>query len=58
MTISIDKKTEQIIKLNLGCGDDTPDSWVNVDYALGAWIAKIPVFSAINAKFKFFNLKW
>lgn len=47
-----------MLKLNLGCGPHLPPGWVNVDYALGAWIAKLPVFSILNKIFKFINLDW
>ncbi len=46
------------MKLNLGCGSQVPDGWVNVDYALGARFVKIPFFSAFNRKVKLFNLGW
>lgn len=46
------------MKLNLGCGSQVPDGWINVDYGLGARFMKIPFFSAINRKVKFFNLDW
>jgi SAM-dependent methyltransferase len=47
------------MKLNLGCGSQVPDGWVNVDYALGARLMKkIPVFRAFNRKVKLFNLDW
>ncbi|MBP5973257.1 methyltransferase domain-containing protein [Brasilonema sp. CT11] len=47
-----------MLKLNLGCGSHIPSGWVNVDYALGAWIAKLPVLSIINKKFKIINFDW
>lgn len=47
-----------MLKLNLGCGSQTPNGWVNVDYALGAWIAKLPVFSLINKVFRIINIDW
>ncbi|OUL26023.1 methyltransferase type 11 [Nostoc sp. RF31YmG] len=47
-----------MLKLNLGCGSHTPNGWTNVDYALGAWLAKLPVFSTINKIFKIINLDW
>jgi hypothetical protein len=47
-----------MIKLNLGCGSHTPDSWINVDYALGAWVAKLLVVSMINKTFKIIKLDW
>ncbi len=46
------------IKLNLGCGNHTPEGWVNVDYAFGARLAKIPFFRAINKKIGFFQMDW
>lgn len=47
-----------MLKINLGCGSHIPNGWVNVDYALGAWVAKLPVFSIINKKFKIINFDW
>ncbi|MBE0573824.1 methyltransferase domain-containing protein [Candidatus Dojkabacteria bacterium] len=41
-------------KLNLGCGDETPVGWVNVDYAPGAKLAKIPLIN----KFSLTKVKW
>jgi ubiquinone/menaquinone biosynthesis C-methylase UbiE len=49
---------ERFMKLNLGCGSQVPDGWVNVDYALGARFMKIPFFRALNKKLKLFNLDW
>lgn len=46
------------MKLNLGCGSCVLDGWVNVDYALGARVMKIPFFRALNRKVKLFNLDW
>ena len=46
------------MKLNLGCGSQVPDGWINVDYAMGARFMKIPLFRAFNKKLKIFNLDW
>jgi predicted SAM-dependent methyltransferase len=46
------------MKYNLGCGGHLPDGWVNVDYALGARLSKVPVFKFINKKLGFFNIDW
>jgi predicted SAM-dependent methyltransferase len=46
------------MKVNLGCGSHTPAGWVNVDYALGARLTKIPFFKSINKRCKLFNLDW
>ena len=46
------------MKLNLGCGPQVVAGWCNVDYALGARLFKIPLFTAINKKLNLFNLDW
>ena len=46
------------MKLNLGCGSQVPDGWVNVDYAPGARFTKIPFFRALNRKLRLFDLDW
>ncbi len=46
------------MKLNLGCGLSVVDGWINVDYALGARLTKLPLFSTINRKFKVFSGDW
>jgi SAM-dependent methyltransferase len=47
-----------MLKLNLGCGSHAPSGWVNVDYAIGSWVVKVPFFSLINKKFKIINFNW
>lgn len=49
---------EMSVRLNLGCGSQVPDEWINVDYALGARFSKIPFFTLINKKLKLFDLQW
>ena len=44
--------------LNLGCGSQVVDGWVNVDYALGARLAKLPLFRVVNSKLRLFRLNW
>ena len=46
------------MKLNLGCGSRTPDGWVNVDFALGAKFARIPLFRIANRRLRLFDLDW
>lgn len=46
------------MKLNLGCGAQTPENWINVDYAFGAKMAKMPFFRSINKKINIFDLNW
>jgi predicted SAM-dependent methyltransferase len=46
------------MKLNLGCGSQIADGWVNVDYALGARLMKIPPFALLNRHLRFFSMEW
>jgi ubiquinone/menaquinone biosynthesis C-methylase UbiE len=46
------------MKLNLGCGAQVVDGWINVDYALGARLSKLLLFKFINRHAKFFKLDW
>ena len=46
------------MKLNLGCGAEVADGWVNVDYALGARFASIPLFRQLNRRIGVFNQDW
>ncbi len=41
-------------KLNLGCGDIIPEGWINVDYAWGAKLAKVPLLNKLGVT----NLNW
>lgn len=45
-------------KVNLGCGAQVPDGWINVDYALGARLARVPLFRRLNRKLRLFGLDW
>jgi SAM-dependent methyltransferase len=46
------------MRLNLGCGSQVVKDWVNVDYSLGARLAKLPLFAALNRRLKLFDLEW
>ena len=46
------------MKINLGCGSRTPSGWVNVDFALGARLMKLPGFKSINKKLGLFKMDW
>lgn len=48
----------QRIKLNLGCGNRTVKGWINVDYALGARLAKLPFFNTLNQRLHVLHLTW
>lgn len=48
----------EMTKLNLGCGPHILEGWINVDYSLGARIAKTPVLGALAGKVGMFNVKW
>lgn len=46
------------VRLNLGCGACVVDGWINVDYALGARLAKAPGFKLANSRLRLFNMDW
>ena len=46
------------MRLNLGCGSQVIDGWINVDYSMGARFTKIPFFRALNKKQRLFDLDW
>jgi len=46
------------VKLNLGCGAQVVDGWINVDYGLGARMANIPWFKLINRRLHLFDMDW
>lgn len=46
------------IKVDLGCGKQVIEGWINVDYAWGARLAKIPFFSLLNKKVHLFKMDW
>lgn len=48
----------ETIKLNLGCGSQVVEDWINVDYFIGARLSRIPGFSWLNKKIKLFDLEW
>ncbi len=45
-----------LMNVNLGCGGDTPDGWINVDFGPGAKLSKIPVLRQISRRF--FSHDW
>ena len=46
------------MKVNLGCGSQVAPGWINVDYALGARLMKMPFVKAANRRLKLFNQDW
>ena len=40
------------------CGANVVEEWVNVDYSLGARLAKIPGFRHVNRRLRLFDLDW
>lgn len=47
-----------IVQLNLGCGPKAPDGWVNVDTAVGARLARLPLFHRLNAALHIVRAQW
>lgn len=46
------------MKLNLGCGPQVVEGWINVDYALGARLATTPVLGAAARALGLFKMRW
>lgn len=46
------------MKLNLGCGSQVIDGWINVDNSLGARLGKLFLFGPIIRKLGIFNIPW
>jgi len=47
-----------MMKLNLGCGQQVVEGWINVDYALGARLAATPVLGATVRALGLFKMRW
>lgn len=47
-----------MVKINLGCGSQILNGWINVDYSLGAKMVKIPLFNLLNRKLNIFSVEW
>ncbi len=46
------------LRLNLGCGATRPEGWLNVDYSLGARLARIPLVGSLARVFGLFDQDW
>ena len=46
------------MKVNLGCGPQIPAGWLNVDYALGARLARVPLLRPLLRRLGLFGLDW
>ncbi len=46
------------IKLHLGCGTNVVDGWINIDYSLGAHLAKIPLSKFFLRKTGLLRNEW
>ena len=46
------------MRLNLGCGVAVADGWVNIDYAVGARLRRIPVVGALVGRLGILNTDW
>jgi predicted SAM-dependent methyltransferase len=44
------------MNVNLGCGGDTPNGWINVDFGPGAKLSKVPVLRHLSRRF--FSHDW
>jgi len=46
------------VKLNLGCGTHVVPGWINVDYAAGARLLRLPGFRRLNRRLGLFKGDW
>lgn len=46
------------MKLHLGCGTTLPEGWINVDYAVGARLRKLPLVGAVVQRLGLFDAHW
>lgn len=46
------------VKLHLGCGSRVPEGWINVDYSLGARLAKLPLLGYLLTKTGLLRTDW
>lgn len=46
------------MKLNLGCGAVVADGWVNVDYAVGARLGRVPVVGSLVRRLGILHTDW
>lgn len=44
--------------LNLGCGLHAPEGWINVDAAIGARLAQLPLFARVNDALHIVRASW
>ena len=52
------KENDTKIKLNLGCGMQVVNGWINVDFSLGARFLKFCLIRFLNKKLNFFKVNW
>jgi len=54
---------EQVKRLHLGCGLNTPEDWINLDGSWNAWLAKHPIMRRLFKALRvlppsLFNIPW
>jgi SAM-dependent methyltransferase len=56
--MALSSAASEALRLHLGCGPCTPAGWVNVDYALGARLARIAVLRPLLRALPLFHIDW
>jgi SAM-dependent methyltransferase len=56
--MALSSAATEALRLHLGCGPCTPAGWVNVDYALGARLARIAPLRPLLRAFGLFHIDW
>ena len=52
------RQASEPVLVNLGCGFVAPKTWVNVDSALGAKLAKVPILSSLARRLGVLEGEW
>ncbi len=56
--MALSSAATQTLRLHLGCGACTPAGWVNVDYALGARLARVAPLRPLLRALGLFHIDW
>jgi SAM-dependent methyltransferase len=56
--MALSSAATEALRLHLGCGPCTPAGWVNVDYALGARLARIAPLRPLLRALALFHVDW
>lgn len=58
MNVNMQPSETGQLRLNLGCGAQIVDGWINVDNSIGSYIAAIPVLNWLIRRLRLFGISW